>query len=192
MTRISKSSETNTELAAETSSCNTHASNTNQSTNTQQSRLVSANINLFVQLYEQRRHRNNTRGEEEDNSFGYAADADADAVADEEGLNDQENNGYETDNSLSCQPRGFAHRTDVASEDFDLRPKFAILKHKPEFIEQKDALSEARQKQSSPTTPAWFFNIPTTKSPFTDFGNKLTAQVDDDDDDDEDDIDVCH
>lgn len=190
MTRISKSSETNTELAAETSSCNTHASNTNQSTNTQQSRLVSANINLFVQLYEQRRHRNNTRGEEEDNSFGYAADADA--VADEEGLNDQENNGYETDNSLSCQPRGFAHRTDVASEDFDLRPKFAILKHKPEFIEQKDALSEARQKQSSPTTPAWFFNIPTTKSPFTDFGNKLTAQVDDDDDDDEDDIDVCH
>lgn len=95
-------------------------------------------------------------------------------------------------------------------QDCDLRPKFAILKHKTEFLNQQSKYSQdlakfksrnnnnytsdgrapnynnnnnTNQKREKATTPAWFFNIPTTRSPFPDFGSKLPASADDDDDD---------
>lgn len=50
----------------------------------------------------------------------------------------------------------------------ELRPKFAILKHKSELINQGDL-----NNRKAVAAPAWFFNIPTTRSPFADFGGTL-------------------
>lgn len=189
--------------AAETSSCNTtstssttnsnnkssdetRASPVDQTTTTKnhQSNLVNENINLFVQLYEQREQRNDNRGDNrEEDSFGKFSSAAA-ADANSARVNEEDEENYDSDSTnqqaSSFTNKRLAQKTDVACKDFDLRPKFATLKHRPEFIQQKDALSDARHQAA--TTPAWFFNIPDTRSPFPDFGTKLP----------EDEIDVCH
>jgi hypothetical protein len=59
-------------------------------------------------------------------------------------------------------------------ENYDLRPKFAILKHKTEI------LTSNRENQSAPRTypktPDWFFNIPDTRSPFPNFESNLNDE----------------
>lgn len=64
--------------------------------------------------------------------------------------------------------------------DYDLRPKFAILKHKSEILTQLttkeielSSTNVARPQAALAITPAWFFNIPTTRSPFPEFESKL-------------------
>lgn len=174
MTRINSIDGEQQESAAEISnSCNTgQQNNSSHRSSSDQTNLVSANINLFVQLYEQRNSRENP-GEV---SFGGVAVAGRDNSL----LSEDEEN-YVTDSS--CQTtsnKRLSQKTDVASRDFDLRPKFAILRHRPQLTQRKDASSDARQQTA--VTPAWFFNIPTTRSPFPEFGSKLP----------DDDIDVCH
>lgn len=83
-----------------------------------------------------------------------------------------------TNNSASNQDQ-------YQGQEYDLRPKFAILKHKPDIINQtlpsaknlnhQQRLEQQQQykQQHSAPTPAWFFNIPTTKSPFPYFESKL-------------------
>lgn len=52
--------------------------------------------------------------------------------------------------------------------EFDLRPNFAILKHKSETLEQKLILSkqEPANIHQKTETPRWFFNIPDVRTPF--------------------------
>lgn len=64
-----------------------------------------------------------------------------------------------------------------------LRPKFGILKHKTEIINQttiqsRDLSAVGRQTEhkQKATTPSWFFNIPTTRSPFPEFESKLPPE----------------
>lgn len=69
----------------------------------------------------------------------------------------------------------------------DLRPKFSISKHKSDLLNSATTSSLASssngqttrtQQQSRVTTPDWFFNIPTVRSPFPDFGSKLPPEDD--------------
>lgn len=68
--------------------------------------------------------------------------------------------------------------------DDDLRPKFAILKHRTEILHSSTATHlNIRTSDSSPAknqplakTPSWFFNIPTTRTPFPDFESKLPPE----------------
>lgn len=59
-------------------------------------------------------------------------------------------------------------------DNYDLRPKFAILKHKSEILNTSSS-SVDNTKRTYPKTPDWFFNIPTTRSPFPDFASRLPA-----------------
>lgn len=72
---------------------------------------------------------------------------------------------------LITEPKG-----GLELEDYDLRPKFAALKHKPEFLISTN--SSLNSHATSRITPSWFFNIPTTRSPFPDFGSKLPEEDD--------------
>lgn len=63
--------------------------------------------------------------------------------------------------------------TSAASHDadYDLRPKFAILRHK---TDSSDCRSEqVINPRAYPKTPDWFFNIPDTRSPFPNFESNL-------------------
>lgn len=55
------------------------------------------------------------------------------------------------------------------NEKSDLRPKFAILKHKPEVLVSTSTTGSAK---SAGQTPDWYFNIPDSLNPFPDFGPK--------------------
>lgn len=63
-----------------------------------------------------------------------------------------------------------------------LRPKFAIIKHKTETSRQQTSYNSNHSmfntSEGKATTPAWFFNIPTVRSPFPDFGSKLPQEDD--------------
>lgn len=81
-------------------------------------------------------------------------------------------------------------------DGFDLRPNFAILKHKTESLSQQNRqflrlddngralneliLSENQQSQTinKTATPAWFFDIPEFRQPFADFGTRLPPEDD--------------
>lgn len=79
-------------------------------------------------------------------------------------------------------------------QDYDLRPNFAILKHKTEDCNSsssdncnraaRETLSSRRGNNQDnpnkifPKTPDWFFNIPDTRSPFPTFGSKVTDDID--------------
>lgn len=66
-----------------------------------------------------------------------------------------------------------------SDDDYDLRPKFAILKHNAELLHNNSSSLSSDQTRSGRTcakTPAWFFNIPTTRSPFPDFESKLPPE----------------
>lgn len=52
-------------------------------------------------------------------------------------------------------------------DSYSLRPKFAIFKHKTEVLRQQTTNKKSNEQRA--TTPSWFFNIPTTRSPFPDF-----------------------
>lgn len=73
-------------------------------------------------------------------------------------------------------------------QDYDLRPNFAILKHKTEHLRPSSGPNDNNNSSSPlstqvdnsnkrvyPRTPDWFFNIPDTRSPFPDFGSKVTS-----------------
>lgn len=68
--------------------------------------------------------------------------------------------------------------------DDDLRPKFAILKHKDNILHLSTSThlnlrisSDSSVKNQPPAkTPSWFFNIPTTRTPFPDFESKLPPE----------------
>lgn len=68
----------------------------------------------------------------------------------------------------------------LLSNDHDLRPKFAILRHKSEYINQslRYPSSDGTTHHQTAPTPSWFFNIPTTRSPFPDFGSSLPPEAD--------------
>lgn len=57
-------------------------------------------------------------------------------------------------------------------DDYDLRPKFAILKHKTELLSGNSG-DQRSAPRSYPKTPDWFFNIPDTRSPFPNFESNL-------------------
>lgn len=58
-------------------------------------------------------------------------------------------------------------------DQYDLRPKFAVIGKLTS--EQSSDAANRRQAATSPT-PAWFFNIPTSRSPFPDFKSKLPEE----------------
>lgn len=61
--------------------------------------------------------------------------------------------------------------------DEDLRPKFAILKHKAEVLHPSTAVHlNIGPNRPQAKTPSWFFNIPTTRSPFPYFESKLPTE----------------
>lgn len=54
------------------------------------------------------------------------------------------------------------------SDSLDLRPKFAILKHKLEPISNNGHNNNNNNCRKAVAAPAWFFDIPTFRSPFPD------------------------
>lgn len=86
-----------------------------------------------------------------------------------------------TNSAQSDSPRqAIACNHRAGRDDFDLRPKFAIIKHKSEILNQTTQESATRlaDRAQSPQaiTPAWFFNIPTIRTPFLDFGRDLSEE----------------
>lgn len=79
-----------------------------------------------------------------------------------------------------------ANRLTIA-KDYDLRPKFAILKHKAEILKSSHSSTttttpsdqENKTQRTYPKTPDWFFNIPTTRSPFPSFATQSSDDNDD-------------
>lgn len=77
---------------------------------------------------------------------------------------------------------GLETKRDYDSNDsFNLRPKFAIIKHKTEVLRQQT--TNQHSNEHTATTPAWFFNIPSTRSPFPDFGSKVDSSPGSENDD---------
>lgn len=62
----------------------------------------------------------------------------------------------------------------VHGEHYDLRPKFAILKHKTEHLTGNNQDARRTTERAYPKTPEWFFNIPDTRTPFTNFESRLS------------------
>lgn len=74
-----------------------------------------------------------------------------------------------------------AGKTRCSDDHDDLRPKFAIIKHKTEILRQQTTNNNhscSNINERKATTPAWFFNIPNVRSPFPDFGSKLPPEDD--------------
>lgn len=55
----------------------------------------------------------------------------------------------------------------IPSKSIELRPHFAIIKHN---------LNDTRKNNKAVPAPAWFFNIPTTRSPFPDMNGIITQE----------------
>lgn len=93
----------------------------------------------------------------------------------------QQNFGSEH-NSSNSQNQPQAQVTSQVNKNFkygdeDLRPKFAILKHKAEVLHPSTAAHlNVGTNRPQAETPSWFFNIPTTRSPFPYFESKLPAE----------------
>lgn len=98
----------------------------------------------------------------------------------------QSNNNGSVANIIASVLAANRQQNSHNDDKYDLRPKFAILKHKSELLnaQQVSALpnSNNHRRRAYPKTPDWFFNIPTTRSPFPDFGSKLSSNQDELDD----------
>lgn len=75
--------------------------------------------------------------------------------------------------ALSSARRLTADGQSSHEDDYDLRPKFAILKHKTELLTGNSGEQHSIAPRSYPKTPDWFFNIPDTRSPFPNFQSSL-------------------
>lgn len=86
----------------------------------------------------------------------------------------------------SIRSKSIRNKSKQISSDYNLRPKFTILKHKTEIINGKTVNQSGSNENSAnaqvvynkqkPVTPSWFFNIPDTRSPFPNFESKLPPE----------------
>lgn len=200
-TTTAKTTNAKTRSEAETNECNTSTAEDSRNEQNQAparaKKIVAASedLNLFVQLYEQSKKNTVNSLDDDDEANSVLSNA-IRRQEDEENYDADLSSSSSSSCSSSCSAstkRSVKRSRRLSSlivkrDNFDLRPKFAILKHRPEFIQQKDDRSEYRQQRALASTPAWFFNIPNTRSPFPErFGNQQPASADDDDEP----IDVC-
>jgi len=64
---------------------------------------------------------------------------------------------------------------DSERSNLELRPKFAILKHRPEILHSSNSDS-SRNRDTNKRTPEWYLNMPDTLTPFPDFSSKVDEQ----------------